>query len=812
MKTTTLFFCFVILSLNLLGQRNITLLDSDWKFNKADNSLFAQKDYEDKNWERVNIPHDWAIAGPFDMTIDTQKVMVIEDGEKIPKLRTGRTGSLPFVGVGWYRKDIDFTNSDKDKQYFVEFDGVMSNAQVFVNGELVKINPYGYSSFDVNITPYINFEGSNLIAVRAENKPLSSRWYPGAGIYRNVRLVEASPLHIAHWGTYVTTSVINDKDATVNIQTSVNNLDASDTDKVHLVTTIIDNRGNKVAEFKSKIDEGTISQQFDLSNVSLWSIESPNMYRAISKIYNNDKLSDTYETNFGIRSIRFDADKGFFLNEKPVKMKGVCLHHDLGPLGAAVNYRAIERQLEMLKEMGCNAIRTSHNMPAPELLELCDQMGFLVMDECFDEWKMSKNANGYGQYFDDWAEKDIVSMIHRDRNHPCIIMWSTGNEVREQSSADGGKTARFLYDIVHREDPTRPITVGLNEPSKALKNGFSDAVDILGFNYKPFMYKDAHQKYTQHTILGAETASTVSSRGVYHFPVKEFRGEVHDNFHSSSYDLEFPNWASTPDTEFAAQDDCDFVLGEFVWTGFDYLGEPTPYGYEGTPSRSSYFGIIDLAGLKKDRFYIYQSKWSDTPVLHILPHWSWEDRVGKITPVHCYTNYPSVELFLNGKSLGRKTKDATKKYERFRIVWNDVVYQPGELKAVAYDDKGQKIAEQIVKTAGEPDRIIASPDRKTISANGKDLSFIEVSVVDKDGNLCPNSDALLNFNVSGSGEYIAACNGDPTSHTSFVSKQMNAFSGKCVMIVGYSTKPGNIKVTIESKGLKPAQVVVSASR
>ena len=672
---------------------------------------------------------------------------------------------------------------------------------------------YGYSSFNVDITPYLDFAGKkNIIAVRAENKPLSARWYPGAGIYRNVRFVENTPLHIAKWGTYIVTSDINESNSKVLIETIINNPNSDE--GAELITIITDTEGveisrNEIIIKNEKINK--VKQSFNISNPKLWDVESPSMYIAHSEIYLNGKLVDNYKTNFGIRSIKTDPEKGFLLNDKQLKIKGVCMHHDLGPLGAAINYRALERQLEILKDMGCNAIRTSHNMPAPELLELCDKMGFLVMDECFDEWKIAKNENGYSNYFDEWAEKDVVSMIHRDRNHPSVVMWSIGNEIREQSDPKGGEVAKFLYDIFKREDPTRPVTAGLNDHYNALKNGFLEALDIVGLNYKPFAYKDIHIKHPGHGVLGAETASTVSSRGVYHFPVREFKGVLHENNHCSSYDLEFPGWATTPDIEFTAQDNNDFVMGEFVWTGFDYLGEPTPYN-DNSPSRSSYFGIVDLAGLKKDRFYIYKSKWSNEPVLHLLPHWNWEDKIGENIPVHCYTNYNRVELFVNGKTQGIRMKNPNIKYERYRITWNDVIYEPGELKAIAYDDNGNKIDEKIIKTAGAPYRIIAKPDRKIINADSKDLCFVEISIVDKDGNICPKSDALLSFKVTGNGSYVASCNGDPTSHTSFVATDMNAFNGKCVMICGYSNKKGKIKANITSSGLIGAEIEVVTQR
>lgn len=508
----------------------------------------------------------------------------------------------------------------------------------------------------------------------------------------------------------------------------------------------MDEKGNLVTKTSSteniKGDKCVFNQKLSVRNPELWSVKNPYLYKVVSNVYVGDKLYDTYNTSMGFRSFKFDKDKGFFLNGENVKLKGVCLHHDLGPLGAAVNYRALERQLKIMQEMGCNAIRTSHNPPTPELLELCDKMGFLVQVEAFDEWRIGKNRNGYNILFDEWAERDLTAMIHRDRNHPSVIMWSIGNEVREQNYNKGAETARFLTDICHREDPTRPVTAGFNSHNNAIKNGLADVVDIVGFNYKPHDYKNKHEKFPDYIIYGSETASTVSSRGVYKFPVKEWKSAYYDDYHVSSYDLEYPGWASTPDTEFLQQDECSFIAGEFVWTGFDYLGEPTPYN-EGTPARSSYFGIVDLAGLKKDRFYLYQSRWSDKPVLHVLPHWNWEERIGENVPVYCYTNYPKAELFVNGKSMGVRWKSNNSKYERYRLMWNDVVYQPGEIKVVAYKEDGSVAETQVVKTAGRSYRIRTTVDRREISADGKDLAFVTIEVIDKDGNLCPRADNLL---------------------------------------------------------------------
>lgn len=805
-----LIYCLAIIALASCASpetgRETRLLDEGWKFTREDNPSSALPGYDDSAWETVSVPHDWAIAGPFDMDIDAQVVKVSEDGDKVKKLRTGRTGALPFIGTGWYRYDLGELPADKGRRYRIEFDGAMSHAEVYVNGELVGKRPYGYSSFAFDITEYIGPGQENILAVRLENKGESSRWYPGAGIYRNVRLVVLQPVHIAHWGTYVTTPEVGENTASVNIRTTVENTGYGNGCK--LVTTIIDPSGMEAAFSETPLPEGTdistLEQTVCLDNIRKWDIEDPAMYTAVSRIVSGDRILDEYETPFGIRTFGFDPDNGFSLNGRRVPLQGVCLHHDLGPLGAAVNRRAIERQLEIMKEMGCNAIRTSHNPPAPELLDLCDRMGFLVIDESFDEWKIGKNRNGYAGLFDEWAEKDLVSMIRRDRNHPSIILWSIGNEIKEQGYKDGVKVARFLTDICHREDPTRPVTAGLNKYADALANGFGEVLDVVGFNYKPFAYGDVHEKHPDYCIFGSETASTVSSRGKYHIPAIETKHPFHPDFHCSSYDLEYPAWASTPDTEFKGQDDNSFVAGEFVWTGFDYLGEPTPYN-ETVSSRSSYFGIVDLAGMKKDRFYLYQSRWSGKPVLHLLPHWNWEE--GDTVPVHCYTSYDEVELFLNGRSLGKKDKTASGKTSGYRIVWDGVKYEPGTLQALAYDKDGNIAAETSVRTAGEPYALELQADRTEIEADGKDISFIEVSVVDKDGTLCPDAAVPLEFEVSG-GDFLALCNGDPTSLESFYGKSMHTFSGKCMAVTGKSRKTGDITLKVRSAGLPEATIKI----
>jgi len=789
--------------------RSIVLLDKNWKFCNSDITTAAQKEFNDSQWQTVNVPHDWAITGHFDMNIDTQIVKVIEDGDAVSKLRTGRTGALPTFGVGWYRKVLPIISTDSDRRIFIEFDGAMSLAKIYLNGTYIGEWPYGYSSFGFDLTKYIDFNKENVLAVRLENKPNSSRWYSGAGIYRNVRLIKANTTHVAHWGTFVTTPQVSTKSATVNIKTKVSTKQGAE--PIKLITDIYTSNGQKVSSQTSSLKANTDSLTFDqtikLKNPLLWSVENPNLYKAISKVFVGNRQVDEYSTTFGCRSLRFDKNTGFYLNEKSVKIQGVCLHHDLGPLGAAVNFRATLRQLQIMKEMGANAIRTSHNPPSPELLQICDSIGLMVQVEAFDEWRNGKNSNGYHVNFDAWHERDLQNMIRRDRNHPSVIMWSIGNEVREQDMSEGREIASRLTAICHREDPTRLTTSGFNNHDVAIKNGLSDGVDLVGFNYKPHDYKAKHVKYPNYTIYASETASTVSSRGEYKFPVKEIRGVWHQDYQVSSYDMEYPRWASTPDTEFQAQDDNAFIMGEFVWTGFDYLGEPTPYN-EGTPARSSYFGIVDLAGLKKDRFYLYQSKWSDKPMLHVLPHWNWPERIGQKVPVYCYTNYPKAELFVNGVSMGVKQKEKTTKYTRYRLMWNDVVYTPGEIKVVAYDAQNKAVAEQIIRTAGDPKTIKLTADRSVIQADGKDLSFVTIEMLDKNGNPCPRADLLLFFEVSGAGKLKALCNGNAIDQTSFSSNYMRLFNGKLVAVIESTEASGEITIKASGSNLEHQSIVI----
>ncbi|WP_256011708.1 beta-galactosidase GalB [Desertivirga xinjiangensis] len=781
-----------------IAQRHLMRLNDGWKFSKGEFSEGAEVKFNDKQWQNVSVPHDWAITGPFDKNNDMQVTRNEQDGELKATEKTGRTGALPYYGIGWYRLRLKAQGFTKGKQAILRFDGAMSNASVYVNGKKAGNWAYGYSSFWLDVSDLLS-NGENVLAVRLDNKPESSRWYPGAGLYRNVYLEIKDRNSIKTWGTYITTDSADRNGAVITIRTT---LDKNAEPNLRLETTLLDPQGTAVAKTSQTFSGSVLKQEIRVEKPGLWSPETPYLYTAVSKVFKGSVQTDEYRTRFGIRTIEIRKESGFYVNGQLTKFKGVCNHHDLGPLGAAINVAALRRQLVLLKEMGSNAIRTSHNPPAPELLDLCDEMGFLVINESFDEWKRGKMKNGYNLYFDEWAEKDLVNFIHRDRNHPSVIMWSIGNEINEQSFNDGKDIAKYLQDICHREDPTRPVTAGMDRFDAAVNNGFAAMLDVPGFNYKPSRYSEAYRKLPQKVILGSETASTVSSRGVYKFPVQEVKQKTYEDRQSSSYDLEACSWSQTPDEEFVMQDSLSYMLGEFVWTGFDYLGEPTPYN-EMWPSRSSYFGIIDLAGIPKDRYYLYKSRWNPSmQTLHLLPHWTWPGREGQTTPVFCYTNYPAAELFVNGKSQGIQTKSKTSKFTRYRLMWPDVKYEPGTIKVVAFDEAGRKVASEEIKTAGKPHHIELNADRKSLLANGEDLSYITVKVVDENGTLCPTSDHSLRFRVKGNGNFRVACNGDPTSLEEFHVPQMKVFNGMLVVTVQTTNKPGEIELEVDGEGLK----------
>lgn len=806
MKTFYLMTMGFCLALNLHAQRSEYLLEKGWKFTKGEVSNAEMPAFNDAKWETVDIPHDWAIFGPFDKNNDLQNVAVTQNFETQASLKTGRTGGLPYVGIGWYRTTF---HSTPGKQTTLIFDGAMSEARVLVNGKEACFWSCGYNSFYCDVTSLVNEDGkNNTLAVRLENRPQSSRWYPGAGLYRNVHVVTTEKIHVPVWGTQITTPYVKDEYASVCLRTTILNAEKTE---LTVVTDIMDADGQVVS---TKTNKGVINhgqpftQNFIVERPKLWSPETPVLYKVVSKIYSGDTLLDTYSTRFGIRTIEYIADKGFYLNGKRRKFQGVCNHHDLGPLGAAINVAALRHQLTLLKEMGCDAIRTLHNMPAPELVELCDEMGFMMMLEPFDEWDIAKCDNGYHRFFNEWAEKDMVNMLRQYRNNPCVVMWSIGNEVPTQWSPEGYKVAKFLQDICHREDPTRPVTCGMDQVKSVLANGFAAMLDIPGLNYRAHLYDEAYERLPQNIILGSETSSTVSSRGVYKFPVERKAGAMYDDHQSSSYDLEYCNWSNIPDIDFARAEDHEWTIGQFVWTGFDYLGEPSPYDTNAWPNHSSMFGIIDLASIPKDRYYVYRSVWNkEAETLHILPHWNWEGREGEKTPVFVYTNYPSAELFINGKSYGRQTKHKNGTVEnRYRLMWHDAVYQPGEVRVVAYDEQGNPVAEKTVRTAGKPHHIELVTGRSSLQADGKDLAYVTLRIVDKDGNLCPNDGRLVSFKVKGAGKYRASANGDPTCLDLFHKPEMHAFGGMLTVIVQSGEKTGEIELQATAKGIKTGTI------
>jgi len=806
--------------------RRVILLDEGWKFGKGENPA---------QWEDVTIPHDWAIYGPFDRENDIQTIAVVQNGEETASVKTGRTGGLPYVGVGWYVRNLDVDMEQSASSYYCKrratlvFDGAMSEARVYVNGHEVIFWPYGYNSFYCDITPYLTKDGKgNELKVRLENKPQSSRWYPGAGLYRNVWLIETNDVHIPVWGTTVTTELNGAGDtATVRLATEVEGI--PDGFDMQLSTTIYDRDSRVVAgsgghTLISDDGEGRVKaeQIFRIANPELWSPETPSLYKAETRVIiyptppefkpgeqryvqARKELCDTYTTTFGIRTIEVRPETGFYLNGQNRKFKGVCLHHDLGPLGAAINVSALRHQLTMLKDMGCDAIRTTHNMPAPELIQLCDEMGFMVVVENFDEWNEAKCLNGYHRFFDEWAEKDMVNMIRHYRNNPSVVMWSIGNEVPSQWSPQGVETARFLQDICHREDPTRPVTCGMDQIDAVLSNGFAAVLDVPGFNYRTFKYLEGYSTLPQKVLLGSETSSTVSSRGIYHFPVEKKHTALYEDHQSSSYDLEYCSWSNIPDEDLALAEDYPWTMGQFVWTGFDYLGEPTPYDTDAWPNHSSMFGIIDLASIPKDRYWLYRSIWNeDSPTLHILPHWNWEGREGVTTPVFVYTSYPKAELFINGKSMGFREKGDEDLLSRFRLTWNDVRYEPGEITVIAYDENNIETERETIYTAGKPHSIELIPSRDSLYADGKDLLYVTVRIVDRNGNLCPLDTRKVHFEVSGAGQFRAVANGDPTCLEPFHVPEMSAFSGQLTVIIQSDRTPGPITLTAKAKGLKKA--------
>ena len=756
------------------------------------------------NYKPVTIPHDWAINGPFDKKWDLQFVAIVQNGETEKTEKSGRSGALPWIGRGFYKTTVDLKKLPKTA--ILEFDGAMADPHVYINGKLAGHWAYGYNAFRVDAAPYLK-KGKNEISVSLNNREESSRWYPGGGLYRPVQLVtNADAATINPWGCYFRTESIGDGKAEVSICTNINNVDKT----LSIENQLVDAAGKVVAQFKyGDFDaQGNVVKKLTVDNAQLWSPETPYLYKLVTRLYRNNRLIDQTQQKVGIRTVRVAQYDGFQLNGVSRKIKGVCLHHDLGPLGAAVNKAALIRQIRTMKDMGCDAIRTAHNMPSTWQMEVCDSMGMMVMAESFDMWIYPKCKNGYALNFKEWADKDMENLVLNHRNHPSIVMWSIGNEIPEQWSKEGRDISEHLQDICHKFDPTRPVTQGMDQAEGALKSGFAQVMDVPGFNYRVHKYDNNIKQLPKGFLLGSETASTVSSRGVYKFPVEASDSKTYADGQCSSYDVEYCPWSNLPDDDWRMQDDRDYTIGEFVWTGYDYLGEPSPYD-EYWPSRSSYFGICDLAGLPKDRYYLYRSHWrKDDATLHVLPHWTFPGREGETTPVYCYTSWPSAELFVNGKSQGRIVKNADTRLDRYRLRWNNVKYEPGEIKVVAYDYDGTPKGEKIIRTAGAPARIVLKADRNSISSKGEDLSFVTVSVVDKDGNPCPTATNKMKFNVSGAAKFRAACNGDATSLVAFNSTEMPLFSGELVVVVE-GLKRGAATLSVSADGLTTATLPIT---
>ncbi|MGZ3851954.1 MAG: glycoside hydrolase family 2 TIM barrel-domain containing protein [Flavisolibacter sp.] len=789
----TLLFAF--LSLSAQHKTRVSFNDG-WKFKLDSVESYSDASANDASWRTLNLPHDWSVEGKFD---------------KNAPAGTGG-GALPG-GLGWYRKTFTLPATQKDKATFIEFDGVYRNSEVFINGHSLGIRPYGYSSFQYDLTPYLKYgNDNNVIAVKVDNsKQPNSRWYSGSGIYRNVWLTALNKSHINNWGTYITTPEVNSKEATVNIQTKV--VTEGDS-KAILETTVYDAAGTRVTSTSSPANN-EVTQSLKLPQPKLWSIDRPYLYKAVSQLKSGATVLDTYTTNFGIRSFNFDREKGFSLNGKRVKLLGVCDHHDLGALGSAINTRALERQLQILKGMGCNSIRTSHNPPAPELLDLCDKMGFVVMDEAFDMWAKAKTKYDYSNDWSQWHAKDLGDFIVRDRNHPSVMIWSIGNEILEQwgdekkGDTSGRPIARELAAIVRSLDATRPITTANNNPTKSNHIIQSGALDLVGYNYSHNNWKNFLTEFPGEKMIVTESTSALETRGHYDLvPFDTIRrwpqrwdrdfAEGNPDLTVSAYDHVSAPWGSTHEESIKPLLKYDHVSGMYIWTGFDYIGEPTPYPW---PARSSYFGIIDLAGFPKDVYYLYQSVFTDKPVLHIYPHWNWKQG-DTVDVVAYYNNADAVELFLNGKSLGRQSKKADDLHVKWRVP-----FAPGTVKAVSTKN-GKTVLTQEIKTAGEPYKLVLKPDRSTITADGKDLSFVEVDVVDRNGVLVPNANNLVKFSVSGNGFIAGVDSGDPVSMESFKGNEHTALNGKALCILQSNGKKGAITLTATADGLQSQTVQV----
>ncbi|MBQ0056934.1 MAG: DUF4982 domain-containing protein [Bacteroidales bacterium] len=858
-----------------LAQNTETLLLSGWRFQKGHCEGAEQTGFDDSRWQQVSIPHDWAISGPFDKDIDKQVVAIEQNGEKEATEKTGRSGSLPWIGEGWYRTEIEIPEGYGHAELI--FDGAMAEPHVYLDGVEVGFWAYGYNTFCLDITGNLPAErsmrgfilpGRHTLAVHLNNREESSRWYPGAGLYRPVRLLLGQRTGLKTWGTFARTTMISGvsadaqmaKNARITVSSEVRDMQKGR--RMNIVHILRNAEGGIVSKQEAEVNSSQmVTNVLPLANAQLWSPEHPVLYTLETQLTEKGHVIESQLTKVGIRTAEYDTE-GFKLNGQVRKFKGVCLHHDLGPLGSAFNKDAFRRQVRLLKEIGCDAIRTSHNMPAPWQMDICDEMGMLVMAESCDMWVSAKCKNGYSVFFNQtnhkspnangrpWWERDFENLVLVHRNHPSIVMWSIGNEIPDQGNAIGYRFTVDIQNLIHRLDGTRPCTQGMDRGVAPMQSGVWQATDIPGFNYRLHVYKKGLAQSPKGIVLGSETASTVSSRGVYKFPVKEEHGTAFDDGQISSYDLESCIWSNLPDDDWMYQDKCPWVIGEFVWTGFDYLGEPTPYD-EYWPSRSSYFGIYDLAGLPKDRAWLYRTHWAtDVPTLHVLPHWTWRGREGEVTPVFCYTNYPEAELFVNGKSQGRKrhtdvslddyeknrveepmpwggtslfadpnAPEGKNRLDRYRLRWMDVTYEPGEIRVVAYDKDGNAAAEEVIRTAGKPHHIELVADRESmhsvpLSADGKaldcpDLTFVTARVVDKDGNLCPDADNQLSFAVSGtSARFNSCCNGDATSLEVFTNPSMKVFHGQLVIAIEATDKAGTATLKVSGKGLKASTLSI----
>lgn len=793
MKRTTLLFIILVciaatiqLSAQPAGRANF---DAGWKFHLGDVSGAEQTSFSDNKWRELDLPHDWSIEGSFR-----------------PDNPSGHQGGLLPGGIGWYRKKFNL-NDTAGKKFFIVFDGVYKNSTVYINGNELGTRPYGYATFQYDMTPYIR-EGENVLAVKVDNsKQPDSRWYTGAGIYRHVWLITSSPVYVAQWGTFVTTPVVSEKEAAVNVLTTIAN-DTPEKSNLSILSAVLDDSGKEVATQKQSVKTNANSKtevktNFKVISPKLWDTENPNLYKLVTKVFQGKELKDTYTSTFGIRSIAFRADSGFYLNGKNVKILGVCNHHDLGSLGAALNERALQRQLELLKMMGCNGIRCSHNLMAPELLELCDKMGFLVMDETFDSWYIGKDAAPFGfqNYFKDWHEREITDMVLRGRNHPSIIFWSIGNEIKEQwfpGSTNGGEIARELAATVKKYDTTRFTTSAFNFIRDADKKGMTAAVDVVGFNYSIDAYDEIRQKHPDWFYLASETTSQFDSRGVYHFTLDSIVKTFPDCQASAFDDA---GGGTTHEEAWLAVKNRPWMSGLYIWTGFDYFGEPSPYGNQAV---SSYFGIFDLCGFPKDSYYFYKSQWTSEPMVHLLPHWNWKE--GQQIDVLAYTNCDEVKLYLNGQFLETKRLADTPKLS---LRWK-IPFTAGVLKAEGFKN-GKLVATDVVKTASDVAKIELLPDRSTISANGKDLSFITVKITDESGTLVPDADNLVHFELEGEGKIVGVGNGNPMSLEPAKGRERRAFSGMCQVIVQSTGNAGDIKLKASSLGLADAAILIKTS-